>query len=189
MKFIDDNLLKEVIAIREASYTPENPLTVDEKEQAVDRIKTDYINSKSRISEYRQEYIRNTLTLQKLRNGNEHFNVLEAVNEINQQANSYDDDYIYLMHMIYQTYKEKTSKHVSIGKMGEEMQHLGNQLNRITENAASFEEITKLADQIAELSIKIDSAIKEVHILSIMRAYYDRLSHDTMMSNISRFDK
>jgi len=184
MKFIDDTLLKEVISIREASYTLENPLTEEEKNIAIERIKNDYENSKSRIAEFRQEFISNSLILQKMRNSKKTENILDVVDDIKKQANSYEDDYIYLTHMIYQTTKDETSLRVNIETMGQELMMLGDQLNMISGKSSTYEEIKNITLQIAEKRLKIDGAVKEVHILSIMNAYYQRLSREIVMGNI-----
>ena len=64
------------------------------------------------------------------------------------------------------------------------MIQLGNQLNKISAKPLSFEEIKNITGQIAEKGIKIDAAVKEVHILAIMSAYYQRISHEIVMGNI-----
>lgn len=184
MKFVDDILMKEAFSIRKASFFQENPITPEEKKLAEERIKKDYENSKPLIADYRQEYIRNGLILQKLRKSNNFDNIVDAVDEITIKANSYEDDYIYLMHMIYQNNKDEISLRVRIGNMGQEMLELGNQLNSISRNLESYEKIKDLSCQIAEKKILIDAAVKEAHILELMNSYYQKLSHEIVMGRI-----
>ncbi len=186
MKFIDDTLMKEVISILEASYSPENPLTKEEKNHAVERIKIDYENSKTRIAEFRQEFISNKLVLQKIRKNPNREISTEPLDSIINEANSYEDDIIYLYHTIYQTTKDETSLRVKIDKLGQEIMILSDQFSAMTIENSPYEEIKQLAKQITEKGLEIDAAVKEVHIQAIMNAYYQRLSRELYMGNMRR---
>ena len=185
MKVFDINLVKEVIAEIENSRPPDRSFTEEEKILAIERLLTDYENGKSRIAEYRQKLIENSILLRKLRNQKKFDNFIDDLEENTKRINSYEDDFVYLSYMLYLTMKLETSLLVRTENMGQEISNLMEKFDAPNRKFDSFEVIQLEASQIAEKAVEIDNAMKEVHILKIMNAYYQRLSHDVLMGDIN----
>lgn len=184
MKFIDTQLLKEAISELDSHYPKENPLTVEEKILASEQIILDYKNGKSRISEYRQELIENSIILLKGRYKDNFDKCLDEFEKKAKLINSYEDDYVYLLHMIYLSAKEYTSLLLKIEKLSQELNQLMEKFNSPDKYYNSFEEIKNAGDLITSKAKEINTSNKEAHILRITNAYYQRIGHDISVGKI-----
>ncbi len=176
MKIIDFSLLKEVIAEIEKNSSEENPTTEEEKILATERLYKDYQDGKSKIPEYRQQVIDDTIYLSKRINKNRFENFVDRLDEDIEEINKYIDDYVYLLYMITSTTAKELRQRLKIANLGKELITLVNELNKSKNSPGDLSIFSDLLLQVKKKGAEIDDAVIEVHILKIMNTYYKHLS-------------
>lgn len=191
MKVIDINLIRQVISEEELKYTSDNPLTDDEKISATERLISDYETGKNQISSFRQSLVNDTLLLHKNSQSKNFNNFINNLDDDIQRINKYEDDYVYLLYMLGSTKEAKVRMQISIEKLGIELRQLEEDYKKYkkdTSNRMLTED--DLSNQFGmkptnEKCDEIDIAVREVHILKIMNAYFRRLLKEIYTGKIN----